>query len=201
MGQNGNMGQGEITINNRFKGAPVSPVTGALLSEEAFRSVLWRESKRSERSQKHLMLMLIDHGVPCEKPSACRALIQAARVLDSAIRETDIAGWFDTNCVLGVIFTEFGDSDVASAMPAIKAKVTASLRRAFTAQQLNKFHFSFYAFPDQWLEDERATARERHQVAEPKVSEEKSPVETHVFLRWPLRVAELCSPSQRLRLD
>ena len=203
VGQNSIMRQDETTGRNGFRSAPISRAKSAnvLLSDERFRSVLWRESKRSERSRKHLLLMLMDHGVPCEQPCRCRSLVQAASALGSAIRETDIMGWFDANCVLGVIFTEFGQSDVTLATQAIRAKITKSLHRAFTAQHLlNKFYLSFYAFPDHWLEDDSSTAPMRHQVTEPNGAKELL-VANPAVLRWSSRVAALCSPSQRLRLD
>src|SRR5229473_4866397 len=118
------------------------------LPEERFQRMLWRESKRSERSGKHLLLLLIDHGKACEPPRNCRSLVQAAGALGAVIRDTDIAGWFDGNCVFGVIFTEFGHADVNLAARAIEVKITRSLQRALTAQQLNRVHISFYAFPD-----------------------------------------------------
>lgn len=197
------MGQGKTTSRSGFMSAAVSRGKGAnaLLSDQGFRSVLWRESKRSERTHKHLLLMLIDHGVPCEQPVRCRSLVQAANVMGSAIRETDIAGWFDVNCVLGVIFTEFGDSDLTLATQAIKTKITRSFQRAFTEQQVSRLRLSFYTFPDNWVEEERATARVRQQVTEPPSSGNELPVENPVFLRWPARIAQLLSPSQRLRLD
>jgi hypothetical protein len=198
------MRQDETTVRNGFRSAPASRAinANALLSDERFRRVLWRESKRSERSHKHLLLMLIDHGVPCEQPYRCQSLAQAAGAMGSAIRETDIVGWFDANCVLGVIFTEFGDSDVILATQVIKTKITKLLQRAFAAQHLlNKFHLSLYSFPDQWLEDERAPAPMGHEVREPNASVNELLVDNPTALRWPSRVAALCSPGQRLRLD
>jgi lipopolysaccharide/colanic/teichoic acid biosynthesis glycosyltransferase len=118
------------------------------LSEEHFRRMLARERKRSERSRKHLVLMLIDGGLRNKKTDAL--LEQIAVVLSAAIRETDLAGWFEANSVFGVIFTEFGDSDVSAAVKTIESKVTAGLQKAFKATQLSSFQISFYAFPDGW---------------------------------------------------
>src|SRR6202162_5419998 len=124
---------------------------GNFLSEEHFRRMLARERKRSERSRKHLVLMLIDGGLKNKKTDAL--LEQIAVVLGASIRETDLAGWFEANSVFGVIFTEFGDSDVSAAVKTIEAKVTAGLQNAFKATQLSSFQISFYAFPDGWKGD------------------------------------------------
>src|SRR5271156_339381 len=123
-----------------------STALGAFLSEEHFRRMLSRERKRSERSRKHFVLMLIDGKGPKRKKTDA-LLEQIAVVLGASVRETDLAGWFETNSVFGVIFTEFGDCAVSTAVKIIEAKMTAELQRAFRASQLNNFHISFHAFP------------------------------------------------------
>jgi lipopolysaccharide/colanic/teichoic acid biosynthesis glycosyltransferase len=126
-----------------------SNAMAAFLSEDHFRRMLSRERKRSERSRKHLVLMLIDgKGVKSKKTDAL--LEQIAVVLGASIRETDLAGWFETNAVFGVIFTEFGEAEVTTAVKIIESKVTAQLQNSFRASQLNSFQISFYAFPDGW---------------------------------------------------
>jgi lipopolysaccharide/colanic/teichoic acid biosynthesis glycosyltransferase len=121
------------------------------LAEDQFRRMLARERKRSERSRKHLVLMLIDGGLKNKKTDAL--LEQIAVVLCASIRETDLAGWFEANSVFGVIFTEFGDCDVSAAVKIIEAKVTAGLQNSFKATQLSSFQISFYAFPAGWEGD------------------------------------------------
>ena len=121
------------------------------LAEEQFRRMLARERKRSERSRKHLVLMLIDGGLKNKKTDAL--LEQIGVVLCASIRETDLAGWFEANSVFGVIFTEFGDCDVNEAVKTIEAKITAGLQNSFKATQLSSFQISFYAFPEGWKGD------------------------------------------------
>jgi lipopolysaccharide/colanic/teichoic acid biosynthesis glycosyltransferase len=131
-------------------GGATSGATAGLISEEQFRRMLCRERKRSERSRKHLLLMLIDSkGMKHRKGDA--ALMQKiAMVLNETIRETDLAGWFETGNVLGVIFTELGATEVSAAVKIIESKVTAGLQTAFKPSQLSNFQVSFYAFPDGW---------------------------------------------------
>lgn len=126
-------------------------VMADFLSEEQFRRMLARERKRSERSRKHLVLMLIDGGLKNKKTDGL--LEQIAVVLSASIRETDLGGWFEANSVFGVIFTEFGDCDVSAAVKIIEAKVTSSLQSSFKATQLSSFQISFYAFPEGWEGD------------------------------------------------
>ncbi len=125
-----------------------TPLAG-FLSEEHFRRMLSRERKRSERSRKHFVLMLIDgKGLKSKKTDAL--LEQIAVVLGASVRETDVAGWFENNAVFGVVFTEFGECEVSTAVKIIEAKMTAELQRSFRANQLNSFQISFYSFPDGW---------------------------------------------------
>jgi lipopolysaccharide/colanic/teichoic acid biosynthesis glycosyltransferase len=126
-----------------------STALGAFLSEEHFRRMLSRERKRSERSRKHFVLMLIDGKGPKNKKTDA-LLQQIAVVLGASVRETDLAGWFETGAVFGVIFTEFGECEVSTAVKIIEAKMTAELQRAFRASQLGSFQISFYSFPDGW---------------------------------------------------
>ena len=137
------------TPSNDAERAPAITVAD-MIAEEQFRRMLCRERKRSERSRKHLLLMLIDSkGMKHRKGDA--ALIgKIAGVLNEIIRETDLAGWFETGSVLGVIFTELGGTDVSAAVKIIESKVTAGLQKAFRPAQLSNFQLSFYAFPDGW---------------------------------------------------
>lgn len=122
--------------------------SSGFLAEKQFRRMLTRERKRSERSRKHLVLMLIDGGLNNKKPGPL--LERVAAVLCTSIRETDLAGWFESTSVFGVIFTEFGDCEVNAAVKIIESKVAARLQSAFKATQLSSFQISFYAFPDGW---------------------------------------------------
>jgi hypothetical protein len=137
-----------------------------LLPEERFQRMLWRESKRSERSGKRSLLMLIDYRKGYQPAQNCRSLAQAAEALGAVIRDTDIAGWLDGNCAFGVIFTEFGHADVNLAARAIEAKITSSLKRALTVQQLNRVQISFCTFPDSEALSERFAGDVSYQTKE-----------------------------------
>ena len=126
-----------------------SSAAAHLLSEEQFRRMLCAERKRSERSRKDLLLMLVDDAREgTRQPKSGVFLSQVGAVLSSAIRETDMVGWFEAGSVLGFIFTEFGDSEITVAARVIETKVMDELRNAFKATQLKHCQISFYAFPD-----------------------------------------------------
>ena len=121
-----------------------------LLSEGHFRQMLCRERKRAERSRRPLILMLIGSNGVGRRKSDISTLARISNMLGSTVRETDLAGWFETNAVLGAIFTELGTTDIASAAKTIEGKVAAALKKTLKPGQLNGFQISFYAFPEGW---------------------------------------------------
>jgi lipopolysaccharide/colanic/teichoic acid biosynthesis glycosyltransferase len=138
-----------VTKKLRFSYAPRVAFDAQIVPEEQFRQTLSRERKRSERSKKHLLLMLID----CKRlgPNSDNGLLaKIASVLSSTIRETDISGWFETGTTFGVIFTELGNVEANSAVKTIEGKVTAGLQQALNSGQLNRIFISFYCYPDGW---------------------------------------------------
>jgi len=109
---------------------------------ETFRKLLCQERKRSERSRKPFLLMVVRAKTGAEANFSVFQRV-AAR-LGEAIRETDTLGWFETGSSAGVIFSELGSSDLDTAVESIESKVLAALE---TVQQPG-FVISFYAFPE-----------------------------------------------------
>jgi lipopolysaccharide/colanic/teichoic acid biosynthesis glycosyltransferase len=119
-----------------------------LISEELFTNLLSLERKRSERSRKQFVLMLVDGGGLLRTDHGAGALAQVTAALSSSTRETDIRGWYREDSVVGVILTEFGSADMCSALNAIFCKVNAALRANLGTGQMNEIHISFHVFPD-----------------------------------------------------
>ncbi|MFZ1931362.1 MAG: hypothetical protein WAU50_19640, partial [Candidatus Sulfotelmatobacter sp.] len=75
-----------------------------VLNPEAFRRMIALERKRSERSRKPFILLLLDMGDrPSEKNG--KILGKISSVLSASTRDTDVTGWYAKECVLGVMFT------------------------------------------------------------------------------------------------
>jgi lipopolysaccharide/colanic/teichoic acid biosynthesis glycosyltransferase len=123
---------------------------GSFLSEQQFRQMLSRERKRSERSKKPLLLMLVTGKAKNQTKEDAVLFQKVAGRLSERVRETDLAGWFEKDAVFGVIFTELGQTDTKSATNVLQAKVTEGLEKEFDESQLNNILVSFYAFPDGW---------------------------------------------------
>ena len=119
------------------------------LPEKAFRQLLCHERKRSDRSRKSFLLMLVKHKTPSlnhDRPALERVL----RPVATMIRDTDTLGWFESNSSLGVIFSELGNAELSAAVESIEAKTLAALQRVFNADQLQAFQISFYSYPQSW---------------------------------------------------
>jgi lipopolysaccharide/colanic/teichoic acid biosynthesis glycosyltransferase len=120
-----------------------------LVQQDEFRRMLSRERKRSERSGKHLLLMLVDGKAVAgnSDPIDFQRITQA---LLPTIRDTDIAGWFEGGAIIGIIFTELGKTDMNLAVKAIENKVMRELQVALKPALLNRLFVSFFAYPDHW---------------------------------------------------
>ena len=119
-----------------------------LMSEELFTSLLSLERKRSERSRKQFVLMLVDCGDLLGSDRKEAIFEQIIAGLSLSTRETDIRGWYREDNVIGVILTEFGSADMCSALNAIFCKVNSALRANLGTGQMNEVHVSFHVFPD-----------------------------------------------------
>lgn len=124
-----------------------------LLSREAFRRAVYLEQKRTERSRRKFVLMLVS----CIGPTSSvrqQVIARTWSALAGARRETDIAGWYEECATLGIIFTEIGESDdeVEGAQQSISRRMTEVLRGAVDDEQFQRLQVSFYLFPDDWEE-------------------------------------------------
>jgi lipopolysaccharide/colanic/teichoic acid biosynthesis glycosyltransferase len=142
---------------NSLSLAPLPEASSAgdhgILNAEAFRRMITLERKRSERSRKPFMLLLLDMGdrLPSEKNGKILGKILAA--LSRSTRDTDVTGWYANNCVVGVMFTEIATGDSSSVPSTIIARITETLRKNLTLEQFNKVSLSFHVFPEDWDND------------------------------------------------
>jgi lipopolysaccharide/colanic/teichoic acid biosynthesis glycosyltransferase len=122
-----------------------------ILSEEAFRRMISIERKRSERSQRPFVLLLIDTGRSQSGDKQARVLLDMLSALQGATREIDITGWYTTNSVAGVMFTEIVlDNDNKEVLSTILSRIGALLREKLDTDQFSRVRFSFHVFPDDW---------------------------------------------------
>jgi len=121
----------------------------SILSEDTFRGMISMERKRSERSQRPFVLLLIDTGRAQPADKQGRALLDMVSALQAATRETDYTGWYTTNSVVGVVFTEIV-LDNNAVLSTILSRIGALLRDRLDTDQFSRIKFSFHVFPDDW---------------------------------------------------
>jgi lipopolysaccharide/colanic/teichoic acid biosynthesis glycosyltransferase len=107
------------------------------------------ERKRSERTQRPFVLLLMDTGrnLPTQKNG--RILLDILSALQAATRETDVTGWYESNSVVGVMFTEI-TPDNNLILSTILSRISDVLRDRLTMEQFSQLKFSFHLFPEEW---------------------------------------------------
>jgi len=120
-----------------------------VLSEESFHRMISLERRRSERSQRPFVLLLIDAGRNQPGEEQGRILLDILSALQGATRETDVTGWYTTNSVVGVMFTEIV-LDNNAVLSTILSRVGTVLRDRLDTDEFSRIKFSFHVFPDDW---------------------------------------------------
>ena len=152
---------GEFVLNNMLRlkptarlATPHSPALGiselGLLTQQLFTRLLWLERKRTERSSRGFVLMLLDPGQLLNQRNRDEVLTKLLSALSQAIRDTDITGWYKDGNVLGVIFTELGADVDGLLVNKLSMKVTEALYRTLTVSQINEINLTFHVFPEDW---------------------------------------------------
>ena len=122
---------------------PATPIMDAA----AFRALVERERKRTDRSQRPLLLLLLDvRPVPGTGAwGRQRLYTRIRRALQRCLRQTDVIGWYTPHAVIGVLCTE-----LAPAVPAlgpIVARVTATLETCLPRAQRQAVTLSTSMYP------------------------------------------------------
>jgi lipopolysaccharide/colanic/teichoic acid biosynthesis glycosyltransferase len=110
--------------------------------------MLCLERKRTERSNKRFILVLIDAGSAYKahrRAAVTRGLLDA---VNATRRETDLAGWHKHDTVLGVIFTELQDAFDEATTHTIIEKVEKNLSRHLPPEIRKSVNVSAHEFGD-----------------------------------------------------
>jgi lipopolysaccharide/colanic/teichoic acid biosynthesis glycosyltransferase len=143
---------GEEVVNLQ---APSDSGDHAILSEEVFHRIISLERRRTERSGKPFLLMLLDIGDEQPSDTNWRALEHILASLAAGARTTDVVGWYKTDFVAGLMLTEVGLTDRNSIPNALIARLSDTLRRSLSPEEFNQVNISFHVFPEEWNHEER----------------------------------------------
>jgi lipopolysaccharide/colanic/teichoic acid biosynthesis glycosyltransferase len=131
---------------------PIEGLPGAeVLPRDQFLGMLRLERKRTERSRRSFVLMLLASPRLLRTDRRGDAFEQVVSALSRSTRETDIKGWYKEGSTIGVIFTEIGaEADGRAVANALLAKTTSALSSVLSIEQINEVTLSFHVFPDDW---------------------------------------------------
>lgn len=119
-------------------------------NEDYFNEMLCLERKRTERSKKPFFLMLLNIDNILQINTSHEVLKNIASTLFSFTRELDIKGWYKSNAIIGIIFTEIVETDIKSATESIARKIYDTFLNILGPGLLNKIGISFRFFPDNY---------------------------------------------------
>jgi lipopolysaccharide/colanic/teichoic acid biosynthesis glycosyltransferase len=156
-----NLGEGVVNIRRSGGIASLDTLSAdtlpvkelGVLNEGAFHRTISLERKRTERSRKPFLLMLLDMGNGLQFDKNGKAFEKILSALSLSTRETDVTGWYKTNSIVGVMFTELGVDDPHSTLSIMMTRVSETLRSNLSAQQFNQISISFHLFPEEWNHD------------------------------------------------
>jgi lipopolysaccharide/colanic/teichoic acid biosynthesis glycosyltransferase len=121
----------------------------AFLDQELFLTMLRLERKRTERSHRRFVLMLLEASALLRAGEEQNTFDHVVAALSHSTRETDIKGWYKDHSVIGMIFTEVGEAEGKSIAKALLTKVTNALCATLSIEQINEIKLSFHVFPEQ----------------------------------------------------
>ncbi len=127
--------------------AAAEPSVADLLPRELFLKMLCIERDRAERSDRRLVLMLLEsEGLLNAADRASTENIQNA--ICRATRDTDIKGWYRNGAAMGVLFTEIPLA-AGPVIPVLSRRMTRALHDSIGAGPASRVRLSFHAFPDE----------------------------------------------------
>ncbi|HVO66969.1 MAG TPA: sugar transferase, partial [Syntrophales bacterium] len=135
----------------RLSDAGVEQVTEAdvtFYNAPHFHHMLRVERRRTERSKKPFLLMLLDLSGLHHRQKSAYIYEEIKSVLVSCSRETDIRGWYEPNKVMGTIFTEIASID-ESAIEKIFRKLHRVICETLDAERVKRIKISFHVFPEE----------------------------------------------------
>ncbi len=143
-----------VVPSRRISPAPVQPRSSrefSILDEKSFRQMITVERKRTERSRQPFLLMLLDAG--SGSPSNSTVLGQVLSALSLVTRDTDVAGWYETSSVVGVMFTEISTDDRSSIVSTVMNRVSETLKNSLGPQSFSQLNISLHVFPEDWNQE------------------------------------------------
>jgi len=141
-------------VVNEFESPALAPrdkqrthLHGAL-DEVAFHRMISLERRRTVRSRKSFLLMLLEVSDPSATRSRFGFNKKILSALSTLTRETDVTGWYREGLVMGVMFTEISADEVSSITATIMKRVSLALTAHLSPEQFSSLNLSFHPVPE-----------------------------------------------------
>ena len=119
-----------------------------VLPETVFHSMLTLERRRADRSGNPFVLMLLDTNL--ENVAAEDIMTHAVNIIVASKRETDLAGWYKQNAILGIIYTEVNMEGKLPITAILRSKIETSFAKHLGRDRASKIAISVHLFPETW---------------------------------------------------
>ncbi len=127
---------------------PPKPETPEVLPEALFGKMLYRERRRTERSKRPFVLILLESADSISGKEQEDRLNQILIALSMSTRETDLIGWHREGFSLGIIFTELGSSPNDNIADTLLDKVRRAIENTLPPDQNKWLKLSAHFYPE-----------------------------------------------------
>ncbi|WP_213806327.1 sugar transferase [Granulicella sp. dw_53] len=127
-----------------------------VLEGAAFVQMLRFERRRTERSGRQFMLVLLNSKEFGTKLGS-RLINGIAKAIGSNTRETDVLGWYEQDLTLGLLMTEIGLAD-ATTVETVSQKISDAVRNAVSPASFDRLKVTARLFPQ--ISEKQVCAKE-----------------------------------------
>jgi lipopolysaccharide/colanic/teichoic acid biosynthesis glycosyltransferase len=136
-------------INGKGSATHIGRSENGLVAQESFMRTIYLEQKRTERSRRRFVLMLLESTSLLAGGAVFEKVVAAVW---GATRETDVKGWYREGSVIGIVFTEIAPAEGRTIANSLLTKVNAALSKTLSGEQKNQLKVTCHVFPEDWHE-------------------------------------------------
>jgi len=140
---------------NKTESLPrLSAESSAVMPQASFAKALELEQRRTERSRRRFILMLLESRTLLKNDAPDSPLERILGALAASTRDTDTKGWHQEGTSLGIIFVEVAPDDARVVADALRGKMQRAMAGALNPTEIQHLSISAYVFPEDWDEGE-----------------------------------------------
>lgn len=124
------------------------PLDHGLYPVAYFREKLLQERRRAERSNKPLVVMILDAEYVCELDSTGEIAESLGEGINTSVRGTDICGLLKEGTLIGVILTEVEADKIDAAKRIVAKKTRERLTAVLSDEMVSRITISFRVYPE-----------------------------------------------------